>query len=109
MPGKNPADLSGPLRCWGKIIHELNALQNIYTSISLTPGTAALVKPKNYLQELQDVKEQAASDYYDEGNALLSKEGRDKPLHELFCKPVYLQYQFRSAHFLMPGGYTGKE
>ena len=94
-------------RRWDKIIHELNALQNIYTSISLTPGTAALVKPKNYLQELQDVKEQAASDYYDEGNALLSKEGRDNSLaaYNAFKKADKYVKGYRDVETLLTNSY----
>jgi hypothetical protein len=65
---------------WDKIILALNALQNMYTSISSTPATASLVKPKNYLQDLQDAKEEAAADFYAQGNSLLEKEGREYSL-----------------------------
>jgi hypothetical protein len=65
---------------WDKIISELNALQNVYAAISATPGTSSLVKPKNYFQELQNVKEEAAADFYARGNALLERDGRDNSL-----------------------------
>ena len=67
-------------RRWDKIIGELNALQNIYTSVTSTPGTSSLVQPKNYFQELLSAREEAAADYYNEGSALLQKEGRENSL-----------------------------
>ena len=65
---------------WDKIIQALTALQNMYTSISSTPGTVTLVKPKNYLQDIQDAKEEAAADFYAQGNSLFQKEGRENSL-----------------------------
>ena len=65
---------------WDKIINELNALQNIYTSITSTPGTSSLVEPKNYTQEIQNARDHAAADYYAEGTSLLEQDGRDNSL-----------------------------
>src|SRR5436190_24397619 len=43
-----------------KILVELNALQNIYSSLQATPGSSSLVKPKNYQRDIQQVKEAGA-------------------------------------------------
>jgi outer membrane murein-binding lipoprotein Lpp len=56
---------------WDKIIKELNALQNMYSAISATPGTSSLVNPKNYFSDLQKTKEEAAADFYNTGASLL--------------------------------------
>lgn len=65
---------------WDKIIRELNALQNLYSAITATPGTTALVQPKNYSTALQNAKEDAAADFYNSGSSLLEREGRQNSL-----------------------------
>jgi hypothetical protein len=65
---------------WDKIINELNALQNMYTSLQATPGTFNIVKSKNYLQDLQDVREAAAESFYAAGQDLMKQEGRENGL-----------------------------
>lgn len=65
---------------WDKIIRELNALQNLYSAITATPGTTALVQPKNYSTALQNAKEDAAADFYNAGTSLLEREGRQNSL-----------------------------
>ena len=69
---RNSAD---PAR-WDKMLTELNALQNIYTSLSSNTGTIGVVKPVNYLQDIEDVKSLAAEDYYNQGVGFLEKDGR---------------------------------
>ena len=94
-------------RRWDKIITELNALQNVYSSITATPGTASLVKPKNYLEEIQSSKEQAAADYYNEGNALLDREGRENSLaaYNAFKKADKYVKGFRDVETLLKDSY----
>ena len=94
-------------RRWDKIISEFNALQNIYTSITSTPGTASLVTPKNYFQELQNVKEQAAADFYNEGNALLQREGRENSLqaYQAFKKADKYVNGYRDVETLIKDSY----
>ncbi|HSB91561.1 MAG TPA: hypothetical protein VLC28_00525, partial [Flavitalea sp.] len=60
-----------------KILGELNALQNIYTSLQATPGSFALVKPKNYQRDIQQVSENAAAEYYELGMNLMQQEDRE--------------------------------
>src|SRR5215204_277915 len=94
-------------RRWDKIINELNALQNVYTSITSTPGTASLVKPRNYFQDLQNVKEEAAAEFYSEGNALLQKEGRENSLksYQAFKKADKYVKGYRDVETLMKDSY----
>ena len=60
-----------------KMLGELNALQNIYTSLQATPGSFALVKPKNYQREIQQLQNDAAAEYYDRGMSLLQRNDRE--------------------------------
>jgi len=60
-----------------KMLSELNALQNIYTSLQATPGSFALVKPKNYQREIQQVQNDAAAEYYDRGMSFLQRNDRE--------------------------------
>jgi hypothetical protein len=63
-----------------KIITELNALQNIYNSVQAVPGASTLVKPKNYLQDLEYAKSDAAEYFYLKGKNLLQEEKRESDL-----------------------------
>jgi hypothetical protein len=94
-------------RRWDKIINELNALQNIYSGITATPGTASLVKPRNYFQELQNAKEEAAADFYNAGNALLQKEGRENSLqaYQAFKKADKYVKGYQDVETLMKESY----
>lgn len=94
-------------RRWDKIIAELNALQNIYTSITSTPGTSSLVQPKNYFQQLQNAHEEAAADFYSEGNALLEKEGRENSLqaYQAFKKADKYVKGYREVETLLKESY----
>lgn len=94
-------------RRWDKIINELNSLQNIYSSISATPAAASLVSPKNYVQALQDIREQAAADFYEQGNEYLGKDGRENSLkaHELFKKSDKYVKGFRDVESLLSDSY----
>ena len=94
-------------RRWDKIINELNALQNMYSSITATPGTAALVTPKNYFQELQNAKEEAAADFYREGTGLLEREGRENTLaaFDAFKKADKYVKGYRDVENLMKDAY----
>lgn len=94
-------------RRWDKIINELTALQNMYSSITATPGTATLLTPKNYFQDLQTAKEEAAADFYREGNALLEREGRQNTLeaYEAFKKANKYVKGYRDVDNLMKDAY----
>lgn len=69
---KNSADENK----WDRILSELNALQNIYNSLQATTGTLSIVSPKNYLRDIESVKQDAASDFYDRAEATLIENNR---------------------------------
>ena len=92
---------------WDKVINSLNALQNIYTSISSTPGTAALVKAKDYSRELQDATEEAAAYFYAQRNSFLERDGREYSLqaYNAFKKADKYVKGFREVENLMKESY----
>jgi hypothetical protein len=65
---------------WDKILTELNALQHIYNSLQATPGSFGIVKPKNYLRDIEEVKNAAAEDYYSRAQTLIEQGGRENSL-----------------------------
>ena len=73
---------------WDKMLNELNALQQMYTSAQTVPALLKLVQPKNYLQDLQDIREDAAEYFYQKGNTLLAANAREESLqaNEAFRK-----------------------
>ncbi|MBC7827462.1 MAG: hypothetical protein H7122_06945 [Chitinophagaceae bacterium] len=92
---------------WDKIINELNALQNMYSGIAATPGASSQVQPKNYFQELQTVKEEAAADFYSEGNTYVEKEGRENNLraYQAFKKADKYVNGYRDVETLIKESY----
>jgi hypothetical protein len=79
----------------------------MYTSISSTPGTASLVKPKNYFDELQNAKEEAAANFYEQGSVLLENGGRDNNLlaHQAFKRADKYVKGYRDVETLIPESY----
>ena len=67
-------------RRWDKMLNELNALQQMYTNAQSIPALLKLVQPKNYLQELQDIREEAAGYFYNKGTGLLAANSREQSL-----------------------------
>ena len=65
---------------WDKILSEYYALQHIYTSLEATPGSFGIVKPKNYLRDIEDTKVLAAEDYYTRALDLLEDNTRESSL-----------------------------
>lgn len=92
---------------WDKIINELDALQNIYTSVQSVPAAFALVQPKSYFQELEAAKEDAAEFFYVKGNNLLDKETRatDLQAYEAFKMTKRYVIGYKDADKLMQDAY----
>lgn len=65
---------------WDKMLDELNALQHIYNSLEATPGSFSIVKPKNYLRDIQETKQSAAEDFYAKAQDLLADNTRESSL-----------------------------
>jgi hypothetical protein len=92
---------------WDKIIKEMDALQNMYSAISATPGTSSLVQPKNYFSDLQKTKEDAAADFYNAGTSLLEREGRENSLeaYHAFKKANKYVNGYRDVESLLKESY----
>ncbi len=65
------------LNKWDRITAEYSTLQNMYEAIQNTDAAAGLVKPKNYQQEIAEVKKAAAEDYYQQGLQYYSGDNRN--------------------------------
>lgn len=98
---------SGDPAKWSKILAELNALQNIYTSLQATPGTFSLVRPTNYQRQIEQVREQAAADFYERGSALLARNGRENALqaYQEFKQADHFIKGYRDAERLIQESY----
>ena len=92
---------------WDKLITEYNALQNIYNTVQSVPGASALVQPKNYLQQLVAVKEEAADFFYEKGQTLLTYEDRESDLqaHEAFKRANYFVHGYKDVQLKMNEAY----
>lgn len=62
---------------WDRIADSYNELQKMYDAITNSPAASALLTPVSYQQEIYDVKEAAAEDYYVQGNRLLDNGNRE--------------------------------
>jgi hypothetical protein len=69
-----------------KILNELSALQHMYTSLQMVPGTFKIVEPKSYLQQIESTKQEAAEYFYAAGKELMAENTRESDLgaHEAF-------------------------
>ena len=65
------------------------------------------MKPRNYLEELENVKEEAAADFYNDGQALLEKEGRENSLqaYHSFKKADKYVKGYRDVETLLSDSY----
>jgi hypothetical protein len=75
-------------RRYDRILNELNALQQMYTNAQSVPALLKLVQPKNYMQGLQSIREEAAQYYYNKGTSLMAANTREESLqaNEAFRK-----------------------
>ncbi len=92
---------------WDKMLSELNALQQMYTSAQSVPALLKLVQPNNYLQELQNIREEAAGYFYNKGNNLLAANSREQNLqaNEAFRKTNYYVNGYKDAKELIAESY----
>ncbi len=94
---KNGRDISR----WEKIISEYDQLQSAYNAIINSTPAFRLVTPQNYSADLLESKQQAAQEYYAEGESYINKDGRDN------AKKAYGYFQ-KSDKFV-PGFKDAKE
>jgi len=62
---------------WDKIIDEYSTLQKMYDVISSSGTASRLVNAPNYQNDIYDIKQQAAEDYYQLATTFLQSELRD--------------------------------
>ena len=80
---------------WDNIVNEYEYLQAAYNAIMNAPTAFKLVNPESYSTNLVEVKDSAASAYYENGNSYLNKPGREN------AKAAYTAY--RKAGKFIPG------
>jgi hypothetical protein len=80
---------------WDKIINEYGYLQNAYEAIVNSSVAFKLVNAESYSSELFDAKQSAAEEYYQNGQIMLDKTGREN------AKTAYSN--FKKAEKLVPG------
>ncbi|MDF2190967.1 hypothetical protein [Paraflavitalea sp. CAU 1676] len=92
---------------WDKILREYDALQQMYTSAQSAPVLLNFVQPRSYLQQMQDVREDAAAYYYEKGNNLLAGNTREQSLqaNEAFGKTNRYVNGYKDAKELMARSY----
>ena len=73
----NSYSSSTELGRWDKMIDGYNTLQEMHDAIIEVDAASRLVKPVNYRQNMYDIKQQAAKDYYAEATYFLNKPGRE--------------------------------
>jgi hypothetical protein len=91
----NSLDNSTELARWDKIIDEYGILQKMYDAISLSDAASRIVSPANYQSTVYDLKQRAAEEYYQHGDALLTRGGRAE------AKQAY--GYFKHSDKLVPG------
>jgi len=92
---------------WDKMLREIGALQDMYTSAQTVPALLKLVQPNNYLQELQDIREDAANYYYTKGTTLMAANSRRESLqaNEAFRRANTYVNGYKDATELMQQSY----
>lgn len=72
---------------WDKLISEYNTLQDIFDAVENSDAASRFVKPISYRNELQQIKQNAAEDYYQLGNTYLDKNNR------MDARSAYMAYK----------------
>ena len=86
---------------WDKIISEYEYLQQAYDAIIYSPAAFKLVTPQSFSSNLFDMKQAAATEYYDQADQLMLKSGREN------AKKAYSYY--KKADKYSPGFKDTKE
>lgn len=104
----NSYSSSKDLSHWDKMIDGYSTLQEIYQAIIENDAASAVVTPVNYQQNIYDLKEQAAADYYAEGAYVLSLPGRAnaKKAYNYFKRTEKYVPNYEDAKIKMDEAYT---
>ena len=92
---------------WDKIIDEYSSLQKMYDAISDAGAATNLVTAINYQNDIYDVKQLAAQDYYEQATLLLQSSYRDdaKKAYNYFKKSDKYISGFKDAKSKMDEAY----
>lgn len=92
---------------WDRALNELNALQHIYTSLEATPGSFSIVKPKSYLKEIDQLRNEAAEDFYARGLGLMNDRRRESYLeaYHNFTRAAYFMSGYKDVVKLTKDAY----
>lgn len=92
---------------WDRALNELNALQSIYTALQATPGSFSIVKAKNYLRPIEELKQEAAEDYYGRALNLMESGNRENSLlaYQYFQKVSYFVSGYKEVNRLSKEAY----
>ena len=91
----NSYSTSNNIDRWDKIISAYGTLQEMHNAIIENDAASRVITPVNYQQNIYDLKQQAAADYYSLATDFLNKPGRDD------AKKAYTY--FKKADKLVPG------
>lgn len=90
-----------------KMLNELEALQHIYTSLQSVPATFNIVKPKSYLQQIENTRQEAAEYFYAIGKDLVAENTRETDLeaYEAFKRSNQYINGYKDVQKLMKESY----
>jgi cell fate (sporulation/competence/biofilm development) regulator YlbF (YheA/YmcA/DUF963 family) len=92
---------SNSLDRWDKMLGAYGTLQEMHDAIMENDAASRIVTPVNYRQTIYDLKQEAATDYYNTASELLQKPGRDD------AKKAYTY--FKKSDKLVPGFKDAKQ
>jgi hypothetical protein len=92
---------------WDKMINAYGTLQEMHDAIIENDASSRVVTPVNYQQNIYDLKQQAATDYYNLATQFLNKPGRDdaKQAYNYFKKADKLVPGYQNASLKMDEAY----
>lgn len=93
---------------WEKLYNEYNILQHIYDAIDNSAASRQLVSPANYFNEITDIKQSAAQDYYQLGENYLQGNNREnaKKAYSAFKKSGTWVKDFKDSKAKMDEAYN---
>ncbi|MEO6229636.1 MAG: hypothetical protein ABJB11_04500 [Ferruginibacter sp.] len=93
---------------WDKLIAEYNTLQDIFNAVDNSDAASRFVKPISYQNELQQVQQNAAEDYYQLGNTYLDKNNRSdaRSAYMAYKKAGSLVKDYKDTRELMDEAYN---
>lgn len=93
---------------WDKLYDEYNILQHMYDAIENSPAARQLISPASYYNEITDIRESAAQDYYQLGESYLQTNSREnaKKAYSAFKKSVSWVKGFKDSKSKMDEAYN---